>query len=58
MKKKIKQSLAALAEAALRKAVYLAIKDHARTGDPVVIFKNGKVVEVSARKIRLKKPHW
>ena len=57
MKKENKNiPLALRAEAALKKAVYLAIQDHVRTGDPVVFFKNGKVMEVSAAKLRLKKP--
>lgn len=55
-KNRKKLPLALLAFAALKEAVYKAIKDHAKTGDSVVIFKDGKVVEVSARKLRLKKP--
>lgn len=43
------------AEAALKKAVRKAIEDHARTNDPVVIYRNGKVVEVSARSLLKKK---
>ena len=57
MKKKGKNlPLALRAEAALKEAVYKAIKDHARTGDPVVIYKDGKVLEIPARKLRLRKP--
>jgi hypothetical protein len=48
--------LAKLAEQALQEAVYEAIKDHERTGDPVVIWQNGKVVKVSAKCLRLKEP--
>jgi hypothetical protein len=51
-----KMPLALIAEAALKEAVYEAIKDHARTGDSVAIFKNGKVIEVPARKLKLRKP--
>ena len=40
---------------ALKKAVAEAIRDHARTGDPVVIWRNGKVVWVSARQLLRKK---
>lgn len=36
------------AEQALKKAVAETIRDHARTGDPVVIWRNGKVVQVPA----------
>lgn len=48
--------LAYLAEEALRLAVYEAIKDHAHSGDPVALWKNGKVVWVSARKLKLRRP--
>lgn len=48
--------LGRMAEEALRLAVYEAVKDHARTGDPVVIWKNGKVVSVPARRLKMKKP--
>lgn len=48
--------LAYMAEEALRLAVYEAIKDHERTGDPVVIWRNGKVVSVQAGKLKIKKP--
>ena len=44
------------AEEALRLAVYEAIKDHERTGDPVVLWKDGKVVHVPASKLKIKKP--
>ena len=39
------------AEKAFKKAVKEEIEDHARTGDPVVIWKNGKVVRVPAEQI-------
>ena len=48
--------LAYRAEEALKLAVYEAIKDHERTGDPVVIWKNGRVVRVPAHRIKIKKP--
>lgn len=48
--------LAYRAEEALQVAVYETIRDHERTGDPVVIWQNGKVVRVSARKLKIKKP--
>ena len=57
MKRKRKKiPLAVIAETALKEAVYEAIKDHERTGDPVVIYRNGKVVEIQASKLRIKKP--
>lgn len=37
------------AEKALKKAVAKTIQDHARTGDPIVIWRNGKVVWVPAK---------
>ena len=39
------------AEKALKKAVAETIRDHARTGDPVVIWRNGKVVWVPANQL-------
>lgn len=45
-----------MAEEALKLAVYDAIKDHERTGDPVVIWQNGKVVHVPAHKLKMKRP--
>ena len=39
------------AEQALKKAVAETIQDHARTGDPVVIWRNGKVVWVPAAQL-------
>jgi hypothetical protein len=35
---------------ALKEAVLLTIKDHAKTGDPIIIYKNGKVARVSAKR--------
>ena len=40
------------AEKALKKAVAKTIQDHARTGDPIVIWRNGKVIWVPARQLR------
>ncbi len=40
--------LVSMAEEALQKAVREVIEDHKRTGDPVVIWRNGRVVRVSA----------
>ena len=36
------------AEQALKKAVAETIRDHAKTGDPIVIWQDGKVVRVPA----------
>lgn len=55
MKKKAAKWLRMAALAALKKAVRKAIEDHARTNDPVVIYRNGKVVEVSAKSLLRKK---
>ena len=40
------------AEKALKQAVAKTIQDHARTGDPIVIWRNGKVIWVPARQLR------
>ena len=37
---------------ALREAVKETIRDHARTGDPIVIWRNGKVIWVPAKQLR------
>ena len=47
--------LAELAEKALASAVHKAILDHARTGDPLVLWRNGKVVLVPAKQLLRKK---
>ena len=46
-------ALAKLAEQALREAVYETIKDHERTGDPIVIWRNGKVVRIHPSKLKI-----
>lgn len=48
--------LEVLAEEALKKAVAEAIADHKRTGDPIVIWKDGEVVRVPADKIVVREP--
>ena len=47
--------LVALAEQALKKAVHETILDHKRTGDPLVIWRHGKVVRVPADQLLRKK---
>ena len=49
-------ALAKLAEKALQEAVYEAYKDHERTGDPVAIWQNGKVVKIQVSRLHLKEP--
>ena len=44
-------ALADLAERALKEAVREAIKDHKRTGDPIAVWRNGKVAKISAKAI-------
>lgn len=44
------------AEKALKKAVAETIRDHARTGDPIVIWRDGKVVWVPANQLLRQKP--
>ncbi len=48
--------LAAESEKALKEAVRDAYIDHKRTGDPVAIWKNGKVVWIPANKIPARLP--
>jgi hypothetical protein len=44
------------AEKALKEAVAETIRDHARTGDPVVIWRHGKVVWVPAEQLLRQRP--
>ena len=37
---------------AIKKAVANVLKDHARTGDPVAIWRDGRVVKVPAHRLR------
>ena len=46
------------AEKALKKAVAKTIQDHARTGDPVVIWRDGKVVWVQAKTLLQKQAKY
>ena len=39
------------AEKALKKAVAKTIQDHARSGDPVVIWRHGRVVWIPAKQL-------
>ncbi|MDO9565642.1 MAG: hypothetical protein Q7J15_02735 [Candidatus Desulfaltia sp.] len=41
------------AEEALKKAVADTIADHKRTGDPIVIWRDGKVVKIPADQIEV-----
>ena len=43
--------IAQKAEKALRAAVRKTIEDHARSGDPVVVWRNGKMVRVDASRL-------
>lgn len=45
-----------MAEEALKLAVYEAIKDHERTGDPVAIWRNGKAILIHPKRLKLRKP--
>ena len=44
------------AEEAMRKAVANVIADHKRTGDPIVIWRDGKVVKIPADQIEVHEP--
>lgn len=58
-KENIKESdmpMAFRAEEALKKAVADTIADHKRTGDPIVIWRDGKVVKIPADQIEIREP--
>ena len=44
------------AEEALKKAVADTIADHKRTGHPIVIWRDGKVVRIPADQIEIREP--
>ncbi len=48
------KAMAFRAEEALKKAVARTIADHRRTGDPIVIWRDGKVVKVPADQIEVR----
>ncbi len=48
----MKLPIAVRAEMALKAAVKKAIIEHARQGRPIYVWRNGKVVEISARELR------
>ena len=50
------QSLASKAEVALRKAAKKAILEAQRTGTPVVVWENGRVVEIPSNRFKAE-PH-
>ena len=50
------KSMAFRAEEALKKAVAKAISDHKRTGDPIVIWRDGKIVKIPAEQIEIREP--
>jgi len=50
------KAMAFRAEDALKKAVALTIADHKRTGDPIVIWRDGKVVKIPADQIEVCEP--
>jgi hypothetical protein len=58
MKKKKRKPflLAYKAEEALRKAVAEAIAEHRRNGVPIAIWRNGRVVRISADQIDVREP--
>ena len=53
--KKTVSSISSKAERALKEAVRDVIKDRKRTGDPVVIWRNGKVARVPASQLLRKR---
>jgi len=53
---KADKAMAFRAEEALKKAVARTIADHKRIGDPIVIWRDGKVVKVPADQIEVHEP--
>jgi hypothetical protein len=47
-----KFKLAFLAEKALKEAVREVIQDHKREGNPIAVWKNGKVVQIPAKELK------
>ncbi|MDL1960726.1 MAG: hypothetical protein LWX01_03345, partial [Deltaproteobacteria bacterium] len=52
----VEMSMASRAEEALKKAVARAIADHKRTGDPIVVWRDGRVVKIPAEQIEIREP--
>ena len=52
--KRAEVPLEKMAEEALREAVAEVIADHKRTGDPIAILRNGKVVHIPPDQIELR----
>lgn len=50
------KAMAFRAEDALKKAVARAIADHKRTGNPIVVWRNGEVVKIPADQIEVPEP--
>ena len=50
------KAMAFRAEEALKKAVARAIADHKRTGDPIVVWRDGRVVKIPAEQIEIREP--
>lgn len=47
----ISTSLVSNAEKALKEAVLGVIRDHKKTGDPVIVWRGGKVVKADPKKL-------
>ena len=50
------KAMAFRAEEALKKAEARTIADHKRTGDPIVILRDCKVVKIQANQIEIREP--
>ena len=47
----VSTSLVSNAERALKEAVLKVVRDHKKTGDPVIVWRGGKVVKANAKKL-------
>ena len=49
--KAVNTSIVANAEKALKEAVLKVIKDHKQTGDPVIVWRGGRVIKADPKKL-------
>lgn len=51
-RKTLRLSLSQKAEKALKEAVRKVVEDHKRTGDPLLVWQNGRVKKISPHRLR------
>lgn len=55
MKKTIKTYVPDAIDIGVRRGVAMALAEHKRAGRPIAVWKNGKIMEIPARKIKAPK---